>query len=190
MKLILCRQVPGLQSRVSKHKKRTGSDVQNRTRLTPAERIIAQRAQRAEVGAGNQEEDHHQRQQQLHPGSVQQLRKAQRASHPQADSNQRSHPHSVVDLMPLPGLPETVNPPGSQQPLPAPAPRAQAEADNQDVVHRQDQPPLPLQPARQALSSTSNTGGEEHEPITSKRRVRLVCSLSLTILTTFEATGT
>jgi hypothetical protein len=31
MYLILCRQVPGLRSRVSKHKKRTGPDVQNRT---------------------------------------------------------------------------------------------------------------------------------------------------------------
>jgi hypothetical protein len=103
MYLILCRQVPGLRPRLSKHKTRTGPDVQNRTRPTPAERILAQRAQRAEVGAGNQDEDRHHQQQ----------RPAQQTSHPQADSN----PVRVADPM----LHEAVNLPGGQQPLAVPS---------------------------------------------------------------------
>src|SRR5258705_10991273 len=133
MYLILCRQVPGLRSRVSKHKTRTGPDVQNRTRPTPAERILAQRAQRAEVGAGNQDEDHHH--QQPRPA---QPRPAQQTSHPQADSN----PVRVADPM----LHEAVNPPGGQQPLAVPS-----------------QHPLPFQAAHPAPHSTSPTGGKEHQ---------------------------
>ena len=136
--LVLCRQVPGLRSRVSKHKKRTEPDVRNRTRPTPADRIFAQRARRAEVGAGNQEEDHHQRQQQPHSGSLEELRTAQCTSRPQADSNR--------------GRPA----------LPVPAQQVLGEADDQDVVYHQDQCPFPVQPAHQAPHSTSTIAGDEY----------------------------
>ena len=72
---------------MSKHKKQTGPGIHTRIRQTPAERILAQRARRSEVNAGNQEEDHH-RNQQLGPGPAQQPRTAR------VDSNQHGQqPH-------------------------------------------------------------------------------------------------
>lgn len=86
--LIICRQVPGLRSRVSKRKRQTGPDVQTRTRQNPAERILAQRARR---DAGNQEEDHR-HDQQLRPGPVLQLQSARVDSNQHGNSQQ---PHLV-----------------------------------------------------------------------------------------------
>ena len=72
---------------MSKRKRQTGPDVHTRIRQTPAERILAQRAQRSEVirvNAGNQEEDHR-CDQQLGPGPVQQPRT------PRVDGDQHGH---------------------------------------------------------------------------------------------------
>jgi len=81
---------------VSKHKRRTGSDIQNQTRPTPADRIFAQRAQYAEASASNQEEDRHQCQQQLHPGSFQEP--------PEAEADNQDVVHHQ-DRRPLPVQP-------------------------------------------------------------------------------------
>ena len=53
--LTLHRQVPGLQPKKSYHKKQGVSNLENRTRPDLVERILAQRARRAEINANNQE---------------------------------------------------------------------------------------------------------------------------------------
>ena len=79
--LTLRRQVPGLQPKRSRHKKRGVSNLENRTRPDLVERILAQHARHAEINANNQE-------QLFSPNPVQQSPTAQQMSNTKAGGSQ------------------------------------------------------------------------------------------------------
>lgn len=83
-KLSLCRQVPGLQPKRSTHDKRGVSNLKNRTRPDLVERILAQRARRAEITANNHRS--------LPPNPVQQQPSAvQQTSNAEASGSHSHH---------------------------------------------------------------------------------------------------
>ena len=92
--LTLRRQVPGLQPKKSGHKKRGVSSLENRTRPDLVERILAQRARRAEINANNQERL-------FPPNPVQQSPAAQQMSNTEAGGSRRgSQPGSAQQAKP------------------------------------------------------------------------------------------
>ena len=128
--LILCRQVPGLRSQVSPRRRQTGPDVQARTRQTPAERILAQRARR---DARNQEEGH-QHDQQLRSGSVQQPQTARVNSNQHSNSQQ---PHLVPARQVDGGkdLAQAGHHHDHAEPRTVPAERLETVVDREGAVH-------------------------------------------------------
>lgn len=53
-----CSQVPGLRPTGSRRKKRPASNIQERTRENPVDRVLAQRARRAEANGRNEQQRH------------------------------------------------------------------------------------------------------------------------------------